>query len=256
MHRYILTLAILTATLLTSCNMQAQKVKQYKLKVVNTYNHDAASYTQGLSFYNGELYESAGQYGESSLRKVDLKTGQVLKRENLDSRYFAEGSVILGDRLYMLTWMERVCFIYDPATFQKIGQFAYNREGWGLTTDGTSLIASDGSAQIYYIDPATFISKKSITVRLNGSPVRMLNELEYISGKIWANIYLEDKIVIINPEDGVVEAEIDCKGLLPANLKKPSTDVLNGIAYNPKDGKIYLTGKNWPRLYEIELIEK
>ena len=166
-----------------------------------------------------------------------------------------EGSVVLGDNLYILTWHNKVAFVYDINTLEYKSTWSYPREGWGLTTDGKSLIASDGSAVLYFMSP-DFKPERQVTVKLNGRPMRLLNELEYIDGKIWANVYTSDMILIINPEDGKVEATVDCSGLLPEKLRRPDTDVLNGIAYNPADKKLYLTGKNWPRLYEVRIEEK
>ena len=234
----------------------AQKVKEYKLQVVETLPHDTRSYTQGLFFHNGELYESCGQYGSSSFRKVELRTGKDLRRLNFDARYFVEGSCVLDGRLYILTWQEHKCFVYDIATWKFLGEFYNPREGWGLTTNGKDLILSDGSTKIYFLDPQTFAVRSFKEVTLGGQPVPFINELEWINGEIWANVYTSDEIVIINPDDGRVEGLIDCKGLLPKELYTIDTDVLNGIAYNPKTKKIYLTGKNWPKLYEVELVEK
>lgn len=229
-------------------------VKQYKLKVVAEYPHDTDSYTQGLFFHDGQMYETTGMNGKSTLRKVELETGKPLKRLDFDKKYFVEGSVIFEDNLYILTWESRIAFIYDAKTLTYKTSKAYPREGWGITTDGKQLIASDGSSNLYYMDKDLKLLKK-VPVTIDGRPVRWLNELEYIDGKIWANVYTSNEIVIINPKNGKVEGVIDCRGLLPQEMKKPSTDVLNGIAYNPADGRIYLTGKNWPRLYEINLIE-
>jgi glutamine cyclotransferase len=159
-----------------------------------------------------------------------------------------------NDNLYILTWETRTAFIYDAATLEYKSTWKYPREGWGITTDGKSLIASDGSANLYFMDE-NFAQHKKVLVTIEGRPVRFLNELEYIDGKVWANVYTSDEIVIINPRTGKVEGVIDCSGLLPRNLRTDNTDVLNGIAYNPEDGKIYLTGKNWPRLYEVRLVE-
>ena len=231
------------------------KVREYKLDVVAEYPHDVTSYTQGLFFKDGQMYESTGQFGLSTFRKVELETGNALERLDFSDEYFVEGSVMFEGNLYILTWTNRKAFVYDAETLQYKSTWSYPREGWGLTTDGKSLIASDGSATLHYMDK-NFAHEKKITVRLDGKPVRFLNELEYIDGKIWANIYTTDTIVIINPKDGRVEGMIDCTGLLPKKLYKPSTDVLNGIAYDKKTGKIYLTGKNWPKLYEIRLVEK
>ena len=248
-------LVLLLVTTLSSC-AQTPKVQYYTYKVVETYKHDISAYTQGLFFDEGNLYESTGQYGESSLRRVDLATGNVLQREVFLPKYFVEGSCTFGDRLYVLTWMERVCFVYDKKSFKKIGQFPTRREGWGLTTDGKYLIQSDGSAQIYFIDPNTFVDQRSITVKLDGRTQTMINELEYIDGKIWANVYTEDRVLIINPTNGDVEGVIDFSNILPRNLKTTRTDVLNGIAYNPLDKSIYVTGKYWPRLYKVEIFPK
>jgi glutamine cyclotransferase len=245
--------ALLSTFILLSC--ADASVKFYKLDVVAEYPHDTGSYTQGLFFHDGQLYESTGQNGKSTFRKVDLATGKPLKRLDFDKKYFVEGSVILGDNLYILTWESRVAFMYDANTLEFKSSWSYPREGWGLTTDGKELIASDGSATLFFMDD-NFALKRRLIVRYEDKPVRLLNELEYIDGKIWANIYTTHEIVIINPKNGDVEGIIDCRGLLPNELFGPDTDVLNGIAYNPEDGKIYLTGKNWPKMYEIKLVEK
>lgn len=230
------------------------KVTGYKIQIVNEFPHDVTSYTQGLFFYGGEMYESTGLNGKSTFRKVDIKTGKPLYRLDFDKKYFLEGSVEKDGNIYMLTWMNGVAFVYDAKTLEYKSTFSYPREGWGLTTDGKSLIASDGTANLYFMDDS-FKTVRKLTVRLNGRPVRDLNELEYIDGKIWANVYLTDMIVIIDPADGNVTGIVDCSGLLPENLRTEDTDVLNGIARNPVDGKLYLTGKNWSRLYEVALVE-
>ena len=245
--------AILSTFILLSC--ADASVKVYKLDVVAEYPHDTQSYTQGLFFHDGQLYESTGQNGKSTFRKVELETGKPLKRLDFDKKYFVEGSVIFGDNLYILTWESRVAFMYDAKTLEFKSSWSYPREGWGLTTDGKQLIASDGSATLFFMDE-NFALKRRLIVKYEDKPVRLLNELEYIDGKIWANIYTTHEIVIINPKSGNVEGIIDCRGLLPNELFGPDTDVLNGIAYNPEDGKIYLTGKNWPKMYEIKLVEK
>lgn len=251
--RAIYSLVVIVMSLLASSCINA-KVRQYKAQVVAEYPHDRTSYTQGLFFYDGQMYESTGLNGKSTFRKVDIRTGKALYRLNFDRRYFLEGSVEKGGNIYMLTWQNNVAFVYDAKTLKYKKSYSYPREGWGLTTDGKSLIASDGSANLYFLDD-DFRTARKVTVRLNGRPVNDLNELEYIDGKIWANVYLTDLIVIVNPADGNVEATVDCSGLLPSRLRYDDTDVLNGIAYNPQNGKIYLTGKNWCRLYEIKLAE-
>ena len=244
------TLALVLALLCTACSA---RVKQYKVEVVKEYPHDTGAYTQGLFFEKGRFYESTGQFGESTFREVELATGKVLSKMNFQQKYFAEGSVMLGDKLFILTWLNKVAFVYDARTLEYRQTYSYPREGWGLTTDGKSLIASDGSSRLYFLTPE-FKQERYVDVKLNGRPQRLLNELEYIDGKIWANVYTTDLIVVINPTDGTVEASIDCSGLLPDKLRKPTTDVLNGIAQDPATGKIYLTGKYWPRLYEIKLV--
>lgn len=251
--RAIYSLVVIVLSLLASSCVNA-KVRQYKAQVVAEYPHDRTSYTQGLFFYDGQMYESTGLNGKSTFRKVDIRTGKALYRLNFDRRYFLEGSVEKDGNVYMLTWQNNVAFVYDAKTLKYKKSYSYPREGWGLTTDGKSLIASDGSANLYFLDD-DFRTARKLTVRLNSRPVNDLNELEYIDGKIWANVYLTDLIVIVNPADGNVEATVDCSGLLPSRLRYDDTDVLNGIAYNPQNGKIYLTGKNWCRLYEIKLAE-
>ena len=244
---------IFMSFMLVSCAEPA--VKEYTLEVVAEYPHDTESYTQGLFFDQGQMYESTGVHGKSTFRKVDLETGKALQRLDFDKKYFVEGSVMWKGNLYILTWESRLAFVYDAETLEYKSTWKYPREGWGITTDGKNLIASDGSANIYFMDE-NFALDRKILVRLNERPVRFLNELEYIDGKIWANVYTSNEIVIINPKDGKIQGVIDCRGLLPSHLRTDTTDVLNGIAYDEKTGKIYLTGKNWPRLYEVRLVER
>ena len=255
MRRIILNILLLAALSLTASSCAAAKVRQYKIKVVKEYPHDEMSYTQGLFFQGDKMIETTGQYGESTLRLVDLATGKAEKKFNFDRKYFLEGSVELDGNIYILTWQNKVAFIYDAKSLEYKQTFRYPREGWGLTTDGKSLIASDGSSRLYWLD-TSFKQQKVLTVKMNGRSVNQLNELEWIDGRIWANVYMTDMILIINPESGNVEATVDCSGLLPRHLRDQYTDVLNGIAYNPATKKIYLTGKYWKRLYEVELVEK
>lgn len=245
--------ALVACVFCVSCS--AGGIKDYAIKVVKEYPHDVTSYTQGLFFHNGNLYESTGQYGSSTLRKVDLDTGKPLRKLSFSSKYFVEGSSILDDKLYVLTWQNKLAFVYDAATMEYSQSFSYPREGWGMTTDGKQLIVSDGSDKLYFLDDK-LNTVKTIKVSINGRPLRLLNELEWIDGKIWANIYTTDRIAIIDPESGDVEGLVDCTGLLPKSLRTPDTDVLNGIARNQSDGKIYITGKNWPKMYQIELVRK
>ena len=247
-----LHIVILSFLCLSACS--SAQVKEYKAKVVGEYPHDARAYTQGLFFHDGTLYETTGQWGESSIRTVDLETGKPIVSKKLSSKYFGEGSAILDDELYVLTWTNKLVFKYDAKTLQYKASIGYPREGWGLTTDGKQLIASDGSSMLYYLDKDMKVTKR-LKVTLNDRPLKYLNELEWIDGKIWANVYTYDIIAIINPSSGKVEATIDCSGILPEALKKPDTDVLNGIAVDD-NGSVYITGKYWPKLYRIELDKK
>ena len=228
--------------------------RHYQLEVLAEYPHDVNSYTQGLFFHKGQMYETTGLRGKSTLRIVDLETGDALRKINFDKKYFIEGSVVLNENLYILTWDSKSIFVYGADSLDYRATWKYPREGWGLTTDTKYLYASDGSSTIYVLDEKLSLQRR-ISVKNQERPVRWLNELEFIDGKIWANVYTTDDIVIINPKDGRVEGIIDCRGLLPQNLRTDDTDVLNGIAYNPKTKKIFLTGKNWPRMYEVKLVE-
>ena len=218
-------------------------VRHYRLEVVAEYPHDTESYTQGLFFHEGKMYETTGLHGKSTLRKVDLNTGKPIIKLDFGQKYFVEGSVVLNDNLYILTWESKVVFVYDADSLKYKSTWSYPREGWGITTDGKQLIASEGSSILYFMDEK-FSLKRRVYVKHEDRPVMWLNELEYIDGKIWANVYTSEEIVIINPKDGRVEGVIDCRGLLPKELRDTTTDVLNGIAYNPDTKKIYLTGKN------------
>ena len=247
--KHIISICICVLCSILSCSA---KVERYKIEVVKAYPHDTGSYTQGLFWHDGSLYESTGLNGKSTFRKVDLQSGQALTKLPFNKKYFVEGSVILEDKLYILTWTNKVVFIYDADTLEYRSTYSYPREGWGLTTDGKSLISSDGSSRIYFLTPELKF-ERSINVTLNGRAVRYLNELEWIDGRIWANVYTTDTIVIINPDTGIVEATVDCEGLLPERLRTYDTDVLNGIAVD-SEGRIFLTGKNWPELYEVKLV--
>ena len=254
MKSHSLSILGAVAAILLAASCGRGVVKEYRARVVREFPHDSTSYTQGLFFHEGRLYESTGQWGESTFREVELETGKALSRKDFGKEYFIEGSVMLDGILYILTWTSHVLFKYDAQTLEYIGAENYPRQGWGLTTDGTSLIASDGSSNLYFLNPETRRTERKVKVRMNDRPVHNLNELEWIDGKVWANVYLTDNIVVIDPKSGRVEARIDCKGLLPKELREARTDVLNGIAVN--DGHIYLTGKYWRRLFEVELEKK
>jgi glutaminyl-peptide cyclotransferase len=228
---------------------------EYGYEIVNTFPHDPRAFTQGLEYLNGYLYESTGLRGESSLRRVNLETGEVVQMRELDDEHFGEGLTIFDGRIFQLTWQAGVGFIYDLETFDLIGEFSYQGEGWGLTNDGDRLIMSDGSNTLFFRDPDTFEEIGKVDVYDDHGPVMMLNELEYIEGEVWANIWLEDVIVVIDPESGQVTRRINLTGLLqPEDQGDRRVDVLNGIAYDQDQGRIFVTGKLWPALYEIELV--
>lgn len=221
--------------------------------IVNTYEHDLTSYTQGLEFYNGILYESTGQRGASKVRKINYKTGNVTQNSTLEPQYFGEGLTIFNNKVYQLTWQEKTGFIYNTETLQREKTFTYfkDMEGWGLTHNDKYLIMSDGTNTIYFLDPATQKLVRSINVYTDTSKIDQINELEWIDGKIWANIYQKDALAIINPENGAVEAVIDLSELKTKVKQHENIDVLNGIAYNPATKTVFVTGKNWDKLFEL-----
>ncbi|HBT78314.1 MAG TPA: glutamine cyclotransferase [Planctomycetaceae bacterium] len=229
--------------------------------VTAVHPHDPAAFTQGLLFKDGFLYESTGQYGASSLRKVEIATGKVLRKKDIPQRYFSEGIAIVGHYIYMLTWREKTCVVFDTATFKEAAAFPYAGEGWGLCYDGRSLILSDGGATLRLIDPKTFKTTGKIAVYdgpdpKKGKPVANLNELEFIHGEIWANMLGSKYIVRINPTDGRVIGWINCTNFFPKSI--PANDperVLNGIAFDAATNRIFITGKDWPVLYELQLHE-
>ncbi len=227
----------------------------YGYAVVATYPHDRTAFTQGLVYDNGVLFESTGQYGQSSLRKVQLRTGRVLQRRGVSHTYFAEGLALVGNRLIQLTWKEKTGFVYDKASFRQTRTFTYTTEGWGITFDGTSLIMSDGSATLYFLDPQTFAVRDTLNVSDNGQPVVRLNELEFVNGELFANIWQTDLIARVNLKTGRVIGWIDLSGLLTP-VERQRADVLNGIAYDPKGDRLFVTGKYWPKLFEIKLVPK
>lgn len=232
-----------------------QSPREFKVKVVAAYPHDRTAFTEGLTIAGGYLYEGTGKYGESSVRRVDLKSGRVEQMVSLPPRYFGEGVAILKGRLYELTWRAGVGFVYDAASFDRLASFHFDGEGWGLTQDGTHLIMSDGTPTLRYLDPKTFAVVRRITVRDHGQPVTRVNELEYIRGQIWANIWYQDRIARISPKDGHVLGWIDI-GNLYQDPQRGSEDVANGIAYDAATGRVFMTGKDWPQLFEVQVVPK
>lgn len=225
-------------------------------RVVHSYPHDAKAFTQGLVFADGHLYESTGLVGRSSLRMVDLETGRVLQELPVPQPYFAEGLATWDSTLVQLTWQSHVAFIYDRFSFRQLDTVKYTGEGWGLTTDGKALIMSNGTAELRFLDPKTFRELRRVTVKDHGRPVIHLNELEMVKGEIYANIWYSDRIARISPATGKVLGWIDLAGLLPANQRTDSGAVLNGIAYDAAHDRLFVTGKLWPRLFEIKVVGK
>ena len=232
-----------------------QPPKRNGYRVIKTYPHDKDAFTQGLVFKDGSLYEGTGQETRSSLRKVQLETGQVLNQLDLDSRFFGEGIAIIDTRIYQLTWESKVGFVYDLSTFKLKNKIYYQTEGWGLTTMGDKLVMSDGSNVLYFMDPESFTVVSTLEVYDNKAKVMHLNELEYINGEIWANIWMTDLIARIDPSSGKVIAYIDLKGILNDSATDTKVNVLNGIAWDQAGKRIFVTGKNWPSLFEIRITE-
>lgn len=232
---------------------QPARTPTYTYEVVASYPHDPAAFTEGLFIHEGKLFESTGNVGTSWMREVDLTTGRVIRQRDLPKPHFGEGIVIFGDKIYELTWTTGKAFVFDWKTFKPTNEFSYEGEGWALTTDGTSLIMDDGTAVIKWRDPKTFAVTRSVVVTDHGESVPKLNELEWIKGEIWANVWMSDQIARIDPATGHVTGWIDLSGLLNSMDKTGKEDVLNGIAYDAVNDKIYVTGKYWPKLYEIKL---
>jgi glutamine cyclotransferase len=227
----------------------------YSYQVLNTYPHDTTSYTQGLEYHDGRFLESTGENGQSTLRWVDLKSGKAIQKIDLDQQYFGEGSTLIGNKVVMLTWQNNLGFVYDATTFKQISTFPYqnSREGWGLTFDGKQLLKSDGTNRIWFLNKDTFKEERFIEVYDDKGQVDQLNELEYIDGKLYSNVYQTNKIAIINPNSGVVESYIDATGILPKSDNYTNTDVLNGIAWDKQGKRLFITGKKWDKLFEIKM---
>lgn len=228
---------------------------KYSFRKINTFTHDPDAYTQGLLVHDGFLYESTGQQGKSTLRKVDLQTGRVLQQVNLEDQYFGEGIALLNGQLFQLTYKSNVGFVYTVDAFQKTRTFNYPTEGWGLASLGNDLVMTDGSENLYFMDPESFTENRRVQAYTHEGKVDQLNELEVIDGKIYANVYQTDKIVIVDPETGFVEGEIDLTGILNREGYSRPLDVLNGIAWDANKKALYVTGKWWPKLFQIELVK-
>jgi glutamine cyclotransferase len=226
----------------------------YTYDVINVYPHDPNAFTQGLVIDDGVMYEGTGLTGESSLRRVDIETGDVLQIHELPSEFFGEGITVFGDKIIQLTWQSEIGFVYDKNSFELLQNFSYPTEGWGITTDGTQLIMSDGTANLYFLDPKTFQTIGQVEVRNGTVPVNRLNELEYINGEVYANVWMTNKIAIINPHTGQVTGWIDLTGIYTPETSN-SNNVLNGIAYDAENSRLYVTGKRWSQLFQINLIE-
>lgn len=269
------TILLLAATLLSGCGSSparsrkapktntvekpAPEPRQYSYRIKAVYPHSTQAYTQGLLWHDGRLWEGTGQNGESVVQTLSLETGESRVLARLPRSEFGEGIAILGDELFQLTWQSNTVHVYritEGGRLEKIRDHRYPDEGWGITTDGRKLYMSDGSANLYTVDPATFRREGHVTVTFRGEPVSFLNELEWIDGRIWANVYTTDQIVIIDPATGRIEGVVDLTGLLPDEDRTPKTDVLNGIAWDPDAKRLFVTGKNWCKLFEIEIIEQ
>lgn len=230
-----------------------ESIRTYSFRIVAKIPHDTTAFTQGLEVYNGEFLESTGLNGKSTIRRVNIRTGAVIKREPLEATYFGEGITVLRDTAYMLTWLNQRGLVYDPVSLRRIREFRYAGEGWGITDDGTNLILSNGSNILTVINPATSSIVRSIAVTMQGSLVGQLNELEWVNGEIWANVWQTMKILRINPTTGSVVGIIDCTSIVSESELTSGMDVFNGIAYDSVTKAIYVTGKNWSKVYQIEL---
>ena len=258
MTRFAILIALFVGAVFAS-NAIADDVNEptfYDYRIVNEFPHDTTAFTQGLFIDDGVLYETTGQYGASGLRKARLETGEILKSISLPDRLFGEGAVVWGGDVIMLTWRSGTRFIFDQRTFQEERSFTYEGEGWGLTHDGAHLIMSDGTDALRFLNPETLEETRRLPVTFRGKPLPNLNELEWINGEIFANVWQSDAIVRINPDTGAVVGVVDLRGLLSEDERKAGADVLNGVAYDAETDRLFVTGKYWPTLFEIELIEK
>jgi len=251
---WIAATVLITGSAVTASQAAETSVAYYRYKVIKSYPHDTRNFTQGLVYKDGFLYEGTGLYGQSILTRRELKTGQIIKKSRLPRKYFGEGIALLDDKIIQLTWKSRRGFCYDRETFRLLKEFTYKTEGWGLTHDGARLILSDGTDTLRFLDPNTYAETGLLRVRHHGRPLRYLNELEFIDGKIYANVLPTDYIVIIAPETGRTTGLIDLRGLYTPPPQAPDDSILNGIAYIPETKHLLVTGKRWPKIYEIEVV--
>lgn len=252
-----LTAGFISADQFDADSFSSSQIKTYSYRIINSYPHDPSAFTQGLVYEDGILYEGTGLHGQSSLRRVDIQTGEVLDMVRLKDEFFAEGIAVWEDKIIQLTWRSQQGFVWDKDNLTQIGGLTYQTEGWGLTTDETRLIMSDGSDTLYFLDPENYSIQGSLLVTACGEPIRGINELEYVNGEIYANLWPSSWIAIISPDSGEVTARIDLTGILKASdLQNKRVDVANGIAYDAKEDRLFVTGKLWPSLFEIKLMEE
>ncbi len=235
--------------------VEDKDIPTYGFEVVKTFPHDPRAFTQGLVFHDGKFYESTGQEGESSLRHVEIETGKVLTKVDLARDLFGEGLALIGDELFQLTWKNGIAIVYDRATLREKRRHRYQGEGWGLAYDGTSLVMSDGTATLRFIDPKTFRVVRRVSVTIDGTALKDLNELEYIDGEVWANVWYQDGLARIDPKSGKVTGWVNLGTLWPQKQRPSEDHVLNGIAYDATGKRLFVTGKYWPKLYEIRLVQ-
>ncbi|MFN2340094.1 MAG: glutaminyl-peptide cyclotransferase [Halanaerobium sp.] len=247
----VILFLILTAAAVPK--LKAEEMKKLDYQILASYKHDPQAFTQGLEIYKNQLFEGTGLYGSSSLRKVELESGQILKKLELDQKYFGEGITILNDKIYQLSWKENTAFVYN-LDFKLLKTFSYQGEGWGLANDGQHLIMSNGSEYLSFRNPETFALIKKLEIKNGDQKIKNINELEYQAGFIYANIWQTDYILKINAENGKVKAYLDLKGILKTDYEG-EVDVLNGIAYDPQENNFLVTGKLWPKIYRIKIIE-
>lgn len=246
-------LSLILGLLIPGAASQAQEIPLYKVDVVKSFPHDPEAFTQGLEMEAGVLYEGTGLKGESSLRRVDLESGEVLQLHNLAGRYFGEGITVLGSKIYQLTWRAQLGFVYDRDSFKRLETFHLPGEGWGLTDDGERLIVSDGTPFLRFLDPQTFKEVRRLQVHDDRGPVKDINELEFINGEVWANIWMRDILLRIDPDSGAVTGKVDISGLRPFSVRRNRDAVANGIAWDAGGQRLFITGKHWPKLYQIRL---